>query len=83
MVNPNRNKVCIAASLLLLGATQPQSRASADSVQPISAASFLDSIGINTHLTYLESSGDGSYNISKDGVPNVQADLLYLGITHV
>lgn len=83
MINLSHGKVCAAAALLLLGMSQMQNRAAADSVQPISTAAFLNSIGINTHLTYLESSGDGSYNMSKNGVPNIQTDLLYLGITHV
>lgn len=82
MVNRHRG-LCAAASLALLGMLSMQDRAAAESVQPISTASFLNSIGINTHLTYLESSGDGSYNVSKNGIPNVQTDLLYLGITHV
>ena len=83
MTNRHRGKVRAAASLVLVGMLPMQTRAAAESVQPISTTSFLNSIGINTHLTFLESSGDGSYNVNKNGVPNVQTDLLYLGITHV
>lgn len=51
------------------------------SVQPISTASLLDSIGINIHL------GSNSYfgmgDDAFDNFGNVQKDLAYLGVMHV